>query len=806
MPALAKWVLISVAALIALIIGFFAVQWLRAAGAAAPYEGAFEVAALSAPARIVRDEHAVPHIYGETIEDVLFAQGFAHAQDRLWQMDLTRRNAQGRVAELLGEPAFANDRLMRALGFAQNVEATWAQTPAADRRLLEAYAAGVNAWIEHEDFKLPAEYVLTLTKPEPWRPTDTLYVWKSLWFALGQNIGSELGRARLEKAVGPEIARDFFRPYPEDGHVAMEWTDLARALGLEEEPALGPAPEAAPGFEGTVSSDGPARNSNNWVLTGARTASGEPMLAADPHLPISMPGFWYLAHLAFPDGSVVGATIPGVPGVGVGRSETLAWGATASAADIQDLYIEKLNPEDPNQYKTPDGWADFETREETIKVRFGKDRVTTMRRSRHGPVFPPEALSAPTIDEETQALAFAWTALKGADDSWRALLAINAATSIEDMLAAVNDYSGPVFNIVFAHVDGDAGLIVTGRIPVRDPAHETMGRSPADGANPDNDWRGYIPVEMSPLVVNPESGALVTANAKVEPDEYPYFITTDYAPPTRQRRIQTLIDARDRHDAESFKAIQLDRRTGEISKVLPLMLATRPADQVSARALDMMREWDGAWSADASAPLIYAAWSAELSKALYADELGPLFERYWTYDPILIQAILGEPLSDWCDDRRTESVEACTDQLSASLARAAQAIEGEFADGLDTTWGEVFKREAPHLGLAALPIVGARFSRAIAEAAGPGAPNVGYFRFADSPRFKGGSFAPSLRMVFDFADLEAAEFAVTSGQSGHFASPHYDDLQKIWSEGGYIRIPTAETAIAAPRIIELSPQ
>ncbi|MGF1543790.1 MAG: penicillin acylase family protein [Parvularculaceae bacterium] len=800
----ASRILAAVAALIAAIAGALALlavdQWNRAASAQAPYEGAFSVSGVSSPTRIVRDGNAVPHIVAQTDDDACFALGFVHAQDRLWQMDLARRSAQGRLAEVLGSAALSSDIFNRALNFRASVEASWPALEPATRARLEAYAAGVNAWMSEDAFRKPAEYVLTMSALEPWRPTDALYVGKAVALVLSQNLGSESLRARMARDASPAAASEFLRPYPVDGHVAMAWPDLQRTLGLPDDGDPATSDEE-------VVVDPASENSNNWVVSGARAANGAPMLASDPHLRLTMPGFWYLARLQVGDRFVVGATIPGLPGVIVGRNHAMAWAVTNNRADVQDAYLERLNPDAADEYETPKGWRRFEDRQETIKVRFAKDVTRTFRTSRHGPVLPADAFARAPFDPETHALALSWAALIEPDTTADAMTAGLEIDSIETFLKLFRHrYVTPVQTFAFAHVDGTIGLMAAGRTPVRGPDHENGGGAPANGADSANDWVGTIPPELTPVVLNPSSGALVSANGKITPDAYPYFLARDYAPPSRQQRIADLLAARNVHDMASFRAIQNDVETTIVGSLTALMLKVEldsPSPDEAA-ALDALRAWDGAWRKDARGAAVFANWTRELAKALYEDDLGDGFARAWRYDPWLLRDALSGETPGLCDAAATEAVEACGDLLAPSFRRAVEGLVAEHGD-VAPRWGEVYETRHDHLGLAALPLVGERLARSSYRAAGPDAPNVGYFDFAAMPAAFVGKRGASVRLLFDLSDPSKSFYAAPSGQSGHFGSPHYDDLIAGWAAGDYFNIAADVADIATPREITLAP-
>ncbi|MEO7031607.1 MAG: penicillin acylase family protein, partial [Herbaspirillum sp.] len=401
---------------------------------------------------IVRDAEDVPHIYAKSSADAYFGLGFVHAQDRLWQMEMNRRIAAGSMAEILGPKAAPTDRFLRTLGVRHNAQAILKNLAPDARDALDAYAAGVNAYLAQRSGPLPPEFLLTgAPAPARWEPVDSLGWQTMMAWDLGANWTQELLRMRLAQRLPLDRINEFLPPYPGDAVLAtQDYTKLYRQLvGTTQQLAAVAAIAPSSYIDGM--------GSNNWVLSGAHTKSGKPLLANDPHLGLSAPALWYFAQLSAPGLNVIGATLPGLPGVVLGRNDRIAWGFTNTGPDVQDLYIEHINPANPAQYQTPTGWADFETRAETIKVKGASDIVMTVRSSRHGPVITgslPLADSAP-LDTKTHVIAFAWTALRPDDLTLQAGVRMNRARNWDEFVAAVKDFGAPQQNMVYADVDGN---------------------------------------------------------------------------------------------------------------------------------------------------------------------------------------------------------------------------------------------------------------------------------------------------------------------------------------------------------------
>ncbi|MEO0411105.1 MAG: penicillin acylase family protein [Pseudomonadota bacterium] len=776
-----RWALYIVLLAAMLVGAFIAVQWWRGASAQPVFSGDVEAPALAAEASLSRDENAAVYIRAANELDALYALGFAHAQDRLWQMDLVRRAATGRMSEVFGSVTLGYDAFMRHFEFGALVKDSWASFSAADKARVEAYSNGVNAYLQSPLYNRPAEHIWLMSNPQAWRPTDSLLVAKMLWPNLSNNLFEEFTRARLTVSAGAPVAQAFIRPYPKEAHVAMAWPDLARTLGLPTD-----TPASAPRVNLNLS---PAReNSNNWAVAGSRSVSGKPMLANDPHLGLTMPGFWYLAHMNMGGRMAAGATIPGIPAVVVGHNAAMAWGPTnAHDSDVQDVYREQLKPRQPAQYRTADGWAPFEFRDETIKVRFGDPVTRRYRKTVRGPVLEPGALPVPLPRDDAGVYSLAWTALDSPDLTLSAIMAMSRARDVEGIKKAADLFAGPPQNIAYAGRNGDIGLIVVGKVPIRSRAHQTLGAMPSDGWLEGNQWQGMIPQHLTPHVSNPAAGALVTANARVVPDEYPYLRSVDAADPSRQERIATLLQAKKRHDLDSFSAIQLDTYAPVIEQLLPALIETRAADEDAAEALAYVEDWSGDWSAAGPGPVIFAQWVSLLTQALTWDELGEIAPDFTRVSMRRLADILSGPLGHWCDDRRTmEQAETCDLIQSETLSAAAAALKRQHGTLAGLQWADIHRDTHGHLGLGAIPFIGDMLSRKTSRPAGPGAPNVAGLRADSLPNAAGGGFGPSLRFLIDLAQPENAKFMISSGQSGHFNSPHYDDLQRKWMAGAYI--------------------
>lgn len=745
------------------------------------------------PVDIIRDQNSVAHIYGQSEEDVSFALGLVHAQERLWQMELFRRIGQGRLAEIFGAPAVPVDLTMRTLRLYRDASASFDHLEPETRRLLEAYARGVNTYLAQSDQPLPPEFQFLFHTPEPWQPADSLVMIKILALGLSGNAFSEISRARLHEVLSPEQIEQIFPPYPGDAPVAIR--NLA---ALYEDTELNTAflfPEQIT-FEGA---------SNNWVVDGSLTETGSPLLANDPHLGMLAPSVWYLAHLSYGDRNVVGGTIAGVPSVVLGRNDHIAWGYTTTRTDVQDLYIEKVNPDNPNEYLTPDGWASFSEREETITVRFGSDERVTFRETRHGPVLPADFPGMDELAPDGHVLAFAWTALDGPDLTLEAGHKITRATNFADFLAALRSYTAPMQSMVFANTEGEIGFIAPGRVPIRSTENATNGKTPVPGWEAANDWLGEVPFEDLPQVLNPESGYVLTANNKIVDDNYPYHLTDGWDLPYRAERIEQLLRASDSHSLESFLSMQMDNHSPIAEQFVPLLLARLDGARRAGPAATLLADWSFKMEGEQAAPLIFINWLRHLTREIYEDELGEQFSGHWRLQPIFLEQVLNDrhDQSAWCHKADEET--SCDDIIQRSWDAALRDLEEQFGSDMAAwSWREAHQVTNRHIPGSFLPIIGDRLTISRPSDGGIDTINRGQHSFSASDPFAN-VHAAGFRAVYDFSDLERSRYMTSTGQSGNPFSPDYDHLVSTWAEGQFIEIPTDRTAFTPSAIMQLRP-
>ena len=792
--------------------------WLR--GSLPAIEGDRTLPGLAAPVEVIRDERGIPHIVAESEEDALFGLGFVHTQDRMWQMEMNRRIGAGRLAEVLGAAALDTDRLLRVLGLQHRATASLEYLRPSSIRRIAAYVRGVNAWMETRDGPLPPEFLILGFEPEPWSAADSALVPKIMSLDLAREWTRDRMRLRLSGVLTPDQLVDFYTPYPADkprGVVparagvssagATAGTEPTTEQAFRAKTSLPPGNEphaidtAVPDRKiSRVPAVLPRRRghlgSNSWVVDGTRSASGRPLLANDPHLGLTAPSIWYLAHLSWPGVDVVGATLPGMPGVVLGHNGRVAWGFTNTGPDVQDLFVESVDPLDQSRYRTPDGWREFHVRRERIVVKDGEDVVLEVRESRHGPVLGDVSRGPGEHDRSDQVLSLAWTALRDDDLTLQAGLGLAHAHDWERFVANARDFHSPQQNVTYADVDGNIGFLAPGLIPIRrghrDERPGTMLRL---GWEASHDWQGFVPFDALPRVYNPPGGAIVTANHQIVPDDYPHHLTFEWAGGYRAQRIMEKLAERRRHDVAGFRALQQDRISLFARALLPRLrgIAVPPgAGETAVRARALLDGWDGGMDPGRSEPLVFHAWIWEFARLVSADELGAYQRDAWGRKGPFVQRVL-EERGVWCDDGATAAIETCDEMLARALVGAMNRVASRHGDDPDRwQWGDEHRAIAEHRPFADTPLA------PLFNLSGPApgsmyAVNAFSFSPLDDERPFAATHGPGFRAIYDLADLERSLFIQSTGQSGNILSPWYRNMERGWRNGGYFTIPTERT-------------
>ncbi|MFP4636948.1 MAG: penicillin acylase family protein [Spirochaetaceae bacterium] len=808
--------------------------------------GSVEVPDVETPVEVLRDENGVPHIYAESPEDMYRAQGYVHAQDRFWQMDFRRRLGEGRLSELFGETALSTDVFIRTMGFADLAREEYRRAPKEVRSALDAYAEGVNAYIaERSAGRLSLEHALlslrgTRVRIEPWEPAHTLTWLKIMSYDLGQNLQTELDTLRLVRAVGTEAAADLFPAYRDkmpytmseselrqtaaDSPVPVAATDEAQSNDDRRAVAAGVSSDIIPKRLSGIPADlgfgeGGGLGSNSWVLGGSRTESGQPLLANDPHLGVDMPSIWYEVslHNGQEDRDVAGYSFAGVPGVVVGHNDRIAWGVTNLSPDVQDLFIERINPADPLQYEVNGEWRDMKVRTEEIEVSGKREpHVIRVRETRHGPLitdlesnaqFREFNVGPPRFSAEALApteLSLQWTALEP-NRTMESVHRLNRASDFEEFREAVSRFDVPAQNFLYADVDGNIGYQAPGRIPIR---RKGSGRLPAPGWTDEYRWEGYIPFEELPYVLNPEKDYIATANNPVvPPDAYPHFIAEEFNHGYRARRIVDLIEqAPGEIDADYVAAMQGDTYSISAAEILPHVLDLEPEGlpdsspgrtpetspealgRVVSAAQRMLSTWDGDMDRESPGAALFALFFQNLVRETFTDQIP---EGLWEDSPALTEGsrlqsalagLLENPDNVWWDDVRTpETREERDDILRRALIRALEQGARLFEAPLpEWRWGELHTVEFRHqtLGDSGIGLIEDMFNR------GPHAVDGGTEQVLaadwDLTDPYEVNWITSMRQIIDLSDLDASRMMHTTGQSGHPFHTHYDNMIDAW--------------------------
>jgi penicillin amidase len=604
---------------------------------------------------------------------------------------------------------------------------------------------------------------------------------------LGGNWGSELLRLRLALRMPVERIRQVLPPYPGEAPLATaDYAALFHGLGLKDDfgqQALNAAPLS--GVEGA--------GSNNWAVAGRRSAGGAPLLANDPHLKLSAPALWYFARLQLPGWKLAGATMPGLPLLVLGQNQQVAWGFTNTAPDVQDLYLERVKPDDPTHYQTPEGWAPFETAQEVIRVKGAPEVKLQVRRSRHGPVVSDAGITQDLLGERpAHVLALRWTALDPDAESVSAALAMNRSRSVDGFLQATRGWVAPMQNMAVADSAGHIALVSPGRVPLRRPDNDLKGLVPAPGWDARYDWTGWVPADELPRQVDPAAGWVASANQRITAPNYPHYLTSEWAAPWREQRIEQLLQARPLHTVDSFAAMQADVQSLEAAPWLPWLQRVRSDHPLAAESRRQLQGFDGSMAADRAAPLIFWAWSRHFTRRVLADDVGEaLFDRSLASRSFrdAMQGVLARNDAAWCDDRRTPAQETCAQQADAAFTDALDELQARFGSAVaDWRWGDAHQARSEHRPFSRVKALSRWFE--LRTPVGGDTFTVNASRVTLRTDIAAALYldehGPSLRAIYDLGDPRRSRFMHSSGQSGLVFSPHYRDFVERWAAVAYV--------------------
>ena len=726
--------------------------------------GEIVVDGLNETVSVIRDENGVPHIQAKNDDDLYFAQGFVQAQDRLVQMDLSRRQASGRLSEVVGEAAVDRDKYFRTLGLRRAAEDSYQAYSEEAKRTLQAFADGVNAFIAlaKEENRLPIEFTLLGYEPEEWHPIDSLTIGKYMAFDLGGHWEGQAFRYWAIENLPEEKAKDLFPSYPEDAPTILsEYKDVK--LSIEKSFATAIIP---PEFNG----------SNNWVVSGEKTASGKPLLADDPHLSLATPSIWYEMHLESPSVNVGGVIFAGIPGIILGHNEHIAWGVTNTGPDVQDLYIEKRNSNNKRQFLYNGQWEEAKIVEEPIKVK-GKDTIPfEVTITRHGPIISEFAHES----GEDTVLSLRWTALDPSIEL-QAVLEMNRATNWEEFEKALQNFHVPTQNFVFASKDGTIAYKANGKIPIR----KGNGILPVPGWTDEYEWTGFIPYDELPRVVNPEEGFVATANNKVIDDQYPYHISHHWAQPYRYMRIKEFLEEKDQLTIEDMQALQMDQQNLWAREYVPIFveaLIELPLEDLEQEAVSILDQWDYTDDQEEAAPLIFHLLMKEIPNVLFNEHIPPGMDQLFTgkqsiVDELLRRAAQGD-VSPWIEEKG-----GLHEVLYESLKNVLATVRSQYGKNpSEWKWGDYHQLYFAHPVSSSSSILKFFFNPEDPIPIGGSQVTVQAASFNDEGIVNHGA---SWRFVADLSDLSKAYHIVGPGQSGHFKSQWYHDQIDDWVEGIY---------------------
>ena len=803
-----KWILRGGVLLVILLVIATAIGYVFLQKTLTRENGTAIVAGISGNVRVVRDKNAIPHIVGDTLIDVVAAQGYIHAQERLWQMETFRMAGQGRLSQMFGEKTIKSDKFLRGLNLANHSKASFTKLKPRSQKLLEAYARGVNAYITREtrmfEPALPVEFMILGHTPEPWQPWHSMLTTKIMALTLGANMGNEIKRLALaSKGFNPNEIDDLVGYNSKDNPPKLP--DLRQLYGFPPSgktatnqylPNDNNIEIAQSGFELPWSIGVTA--SNNWVVAGERTQSGKTLLANDPHLGLTAPAIWYLAHLSWKDDkgeqrNIIGASMPSIPLVLLGRNNKTAWGFTTSMLDSQDLYIERINPENENQYKTKDGWQNFQTRKETIKVTGKPDVVFDVRSTVHGPILPRKYRNLDRYLPQGHVAALKWIALSDTDTSFDTLFQLPLQSNVDGMINSVENMVSPMQTIVLGDVEGNIGMMAPARVAIRKPENDIMGRAPVPGWMPQYEWQGFLKIEQTPRFKNPTNNVLFSANSKFVDDTYKHHLTWDWAEEFRHDRVKELIlDANLPHSVANMKHGQGDDYSPAMIQFRDAALRHIPAGvSIDQNIMSAMKSWDGHMERKAAMPLIMVAWFKHLYIAMLSDDLG---EDYKLFDKgnmtVLLRILKFGGARDWCDDRNKKGAQTCAQIIQLSLKAAIAELKVSYGeDWKKWNWGKAHIAYGQHRPFAKVPPLDQLFNVEIESGGGPYTLLRGQMSLGkEKPYYN--THASSYRAIYDFADLDNSLYIHTTGQSGNFLSPFYSNMAQKWADVEYLKMST----------------
>lgn len=745
--------------------------------------GRVKLPGLEGEVEILRDRWGVPHIYASNLRDLFFAVGYAQAQDRLWQMEFNRRVSSGTLAEVLGEEGLEYDRLTRRIGFRRVSEADWREAEATERAVLEAFSAGVNAYLETG--RLPIEFGILRYRPQRWHPVDTLAFGRLMDWLLAGNWDLEILRSWTVERFGAEVMAELEPRYPVGKPLIVPPGTAAKGAGPSLEEDYGVAAELLGALAGTGMS-------NNWAVNGKKSATGKPLLANDPHLPLQMPSIFWQFHVDSPELKATGAGLPGIPGVIIGHNDRIAWGVTAAFADGDDLFVEKVNPDNPSQYSYESKWVDGEVVRAEIKVKGRRQPVVEeVLITRHGPVI------SPAIKGETRTLALRSVTLEQAHQI-QGILMLMGARNWEEFRDAVRLWPAPSQNFAYADVDGNIGYQLGGLVPVRAKGHGVL---PVPGWTGEYEWTGWVPFDELPSALNPPTNWVATANNKIVDDDYPYFLSANWADSFRHERIVQMLEEKERLSIEDFRRMQGDLLSLPALELVPRMLELEAEDEWSRRALTFVRAWNHTVAADSVGACVFEVFYTHLLRKALEEKLGSWSDFYMGrgIHPLRPHGMFFLVSASWLlgrmkDRKKWFAGRGWREAMEEALALAVGELRRLLGDDVSQwQWGRLHRQAFRH-PLGQVRALSRLFNRGPVPVGGD--PNTvwqaSYMPYYGYELTDG---TACYRQIIDLGNFDNSLAVIPSGQSGHPGSRHYSDLIGLWARVEYHAMPWERASV-----------
>ena len=763
------------------------------------YNKSVELPGIIAPIEIVRDTFNVPHIYGKNDTDIYFGLGYVHAQDRLWQLVVDRLTAQGRLSEIFGKQATPLDEFMRRLDIYSLAQKSVIAQDNKTQRALESYAAGINARfmeINRKSLGRGAPELLLYNIPlASWHPADSIALMKLFAVNSSSHYAKEILRARtLITLPDPKRVKDILPDSPQtNGEATMQ------VLGkLDRNVSLTPSKiQIYTDLFNSLVNNRFTGASNSFAARNHRTAADGTLLANDPHFKLSVPSQFYLAHLDLSFGGVIGGTVPGIPTIIAGRTPYIGWGISASYADDQDLYAEELSKNDSSMYRSLEGWKRFKTEETFIKIKGDKSRKIMLKWSENGPILNKKTSQISDITPDGHEMALSWTMLSPNDTSLSALINLSYSKDVSNAIKALEKHVAPSLNFTIVDAENIA-LQLAGRLPTRSVNHATKGRLPSLGYLKENRWLGYKPYNTNPRFINPQNGLIANTNNKVSVDKFPNHISFDWGDTQRIERLSNLLESRKVHTRESFIEAQLDTVSFPAKSLLPIIGANlwytplttsnSDLDRDANVALKLLAEWNGEMNEHLPEPLIFYSWMQNLQKRLIQDELGMLSQEFRNFDPVFLERVFRniDGASIWCDIVQSVVLENCEAVAELALYDAVSELKEKYKiDITSLRWGDAHTAKHDHLTLGHIPVLNLLINLRQSVSGGDFTIQRGLSSGDPYNPFEN-VHAAVYRGIYDFSDPNSSLYVISTGQSGHLFSRHYDDLGQLWRRGEYI--------------------